>query len=390
MQLKMTASRGLALGLIVAGLSLTTWSAQAQTIDQPVKIGVVGPFSGKSAEQGQRIGNAVVMAVEEANQAGGLFGKPIKIEMGDDEARPETSTITAQRLIDDESVLGVVGPMTSASVLASGPLYQRAGMAFLTPTATNPRVTEQGWTVAFRVAGRDDREGPAAAIFIKEELKPKKVIAISDKTAFQAGNVNEVVRKLTELGVDASIEEVGDQDRDFSAIVTRIKTAGADIVYLGMAPGQCALLLKQSAQAGVKFTPVSHSSNRERELFIKGSNGNAEGAYLTYNARDPRTVPEAAAFIEKFEKRFNTAVSAYEPQAYDATNILLAAIRAAGLKDGKVDRGEVVAAIRSQAGYPGIMGITIKFDEKGDIAAAPIGIYKVIKDDFVLVRTVSP
>ena len=350
---------------MVAGLHLTAWSARAQTISQPVKIGIVGPLSGSSAEQAQRIGNAVVIAVEEANAAGGLFGKPIKIEYGDDEFSRKRRRSVSQRLIDDESVLGVIGPLTSASALASGPLYQRAGLAFLTPTATNPRITEQGWTVAFRVAGRDDREGPAAGIFINEEIKPKKVIAISDKTAFQAGNVNEVVRKLKELGTDATIEEVSAQDRDLSAIITRIKTAGADVVYLGMAPGQCALLLKQAAQAAV--TPVSHSSNRERELFIKGSNGNAEGAYLTYNARDPRTVPEAKSFIERFEKRFKSTVSAYEPQAFDATNILIKAIQTAGLKDGKVDRAKVVAAIRSPDGYPAIMGINIKFDKKGDI-----------------------
>lgn len=364
--------------------------AAADTIAHPVRIGIVGPLSGKSAEQGQRIGNAVLLAIEDANEKGGLFGKPIEYEYGDDEGQPEKATIATQRLIDNENVLGVIGPMTSASALASGPLYQRAGLPFLTPTATNPRITEQGWTVAFRVAGRDDREGPAAALFINQELKPKKVIAISDKTAFQAGNVAEVVGKLKELGTDVTIEEVSDQDRDLSAIITRIKTAGAEVVYMGMAPGQCALLLKQSAQAGVKFTPVSHSSNRERSLFIKASDGNAEGAYLTYNARDPRTVPEAKAFIEKFEKRFSTTVSAYEPQAYDATNILIEAIRAAGLKDGRVDRADVLAAIRSLDGYPAIMGINIKFDDKGDIAAAPIGIYKVVKDDFVLVRSVSP
>ena len=390
MQLKTASKLGLTLGLMAVGLHLTDGSARAQTISESVKIGIVGPFSGNSAEQAQRIGNAVVIAVEEANAAGGLFGKPIKIEYGDDESQPEKATLVSQRLIDDESVLGVIGPLTSASALASGPLYQRAGLAFLTPTATNPRITEQGWTVAFRVAGRDDREGPAAGLFINGELKPKKVVAISDKTAFQAGNVNEVVRKLKELGTDATIEEVSAQDRDLSAIITRIKTAGADVVYLGMAPGQCALLLKQAAQAGVKFTPVSHSSNRERELFIKGSNGNAEGAYLTYNARDPRTVPEAKSFIERFEKRFKSTVSAYEPQAFDATNILIKAIRTAGLKDGKVDREKVLAAIRSQDGYPGVMGINIKFDKKGDVEAAPIGIYKVVNDDFVLVRTVSP
>lgn len=376
---------GLLAGLAVAGMQTI---ALAQ-VASPVKIAIVGPFSGPSAETAERVGSAVRIAVEEANEAGGLFGKSIEIVIGDDEAQPEKSTIVAQRLIDDSNIIGVIGPMTSASALAAGSLYNRARMPFLTPTATNPRITEQGWQSVFRIAGRDDAEGPAAASFIASDLKPKKVVAISNKTAFQAGIVQEVTRSLKERGVETIIEEVSDQDRDLSPIVTRIKTAGADIVYLGMAPGQSSLLLKQAAQAGVKFTPFSHGSNREKELFIKASTGNAEGAYITYNARDPRTVPEAKAFIEKFEKRVNKSVSAYEPQAYDATKILIKAIQKAGAKDGKVSRADVVAAIKAERDYPAIMGIKITFNPKGDVAAVPINIFKVEKDDFVFVRSIS-
>jgi branched-chain amino acid transport system substrate-binding protein len=380
---------GLFLGLALMGFQ-TTAGAQTQSIANPVKIGIVGPFSGRSAENGERVGSAVRIAVEEANESGGLFGKPVEIVIGDDEGQPEKSTIVAQRLIDDPDVLGVIGPMNSGSALAAGSLYQRAHLPFLTPTATNPRITEQGWTVAFRVAGRDDIEGPAAARFIAEDLKPKKVFAISDKTAFQAGIVQEVARRLKERGIDVTIEEVSDQDRDLAPIITRIKGSGADLVYLGMSAGQSSLLLKQSAQAGVKFAAIGNGSSRERVSLIKASGGEAEGVYVTYNARDPRTVPEAKAFTEKFEKRFGKSVSAYEPQAYDATRILLRSIQAAGVKDGKVARADVLAAIRAQNDYPAIMGLKITFDAKGDIAAAPVSVFRVEKDDFVFLRSVTP
>lgn len=381
---------GIFLGLALAGLQGAIAKAQTPSVASPVKIAIVGPFSGRSAEAGERVGSAVRIAVEEANEAGGLFGKPIEIAIGDDEGQPEKSTIVAQRLIDDASVLGVIGPMNSGAALAAGPLYNRARLPFLTPTATNPRITEQGWAVAFRVAGRDDNEGPAAAMFIADDLKPKKVLAISDKTAFQAGIVQEVARKLKERGVEVIIEEVNDQDRDLAPLVTRIKSSGADVVYLGMVAAQASLLLKQSAQAGVTFKAVGNGSARERELFIKASTGNAEGVYITYNARDPRTVPEAKAFIEKFEKRINKSVSAYEPQAYDATKILIKAIQKAGVKDGKVARADVVAAIKAERDYPAIMGVKVTFDAKGDIAAAPISVFRVEKDDFVFVRAVTP
>jgi branched-chain amino acid transport system substrate-binding protein len=380
------------LGIALAAALAATGGALAQeNLAKPAKIGIVGPFSGRSAEAGERVGAAVRMAIDEVNAAGGLLGHKIEVVLGDDEGLPEKSTIVAQRMADDPDVLGVIGPMNSGPVLATGGIYNRARLPFLTPTATNARITEQGWSVAFRVAGRDDREGPAGAMFIADALKPKKVVAISDKTAFQAGIVQEVVKTLKARGVaDATIEEVSDQDRDLSPIITRIKASGADVIYLGMTAAQTSLMLKQAEQAGVKFTGIGNGSLRERQLLIAASGGAAEGVYVTYNARDPRAVPEAKGFIEKFEKITGKSVSAYEPQAYDAANILIKSIREAGAKGGKVDRAAVVAAIKAQKNYPAVMGIPITFDAKGDITAVPISVFKVEKGDFALVTTVSP
>ena len=271
--------------------------------------------------------------------------------IGDDEGVPEKSTLVAQRLVDDPAVVGVIGPMNSGAALAAGPIYERASLTFVTPTATNARVTEQGWKVAHRLAGRDDREGPASAIFIADELKPKKVILISDKTAFQAGIVEEVQRVLRQRGVARRrSEEVSDQDKDLTPLLTRIKSGGDDFVYLGMVGPQAALFLKQAGQAGLKIHGMGNGSLRERDTFVKGAGGEAEGIYVSYNAQDPRVVPEAKEFMAKFESRFKKSVSAYEPQAFDAAKILINAIKTAGPKDGKVDREEVLAAIKSQEG----------------------------------------
>jgi branched-chain amino acid transport system substrate-binding protein len=367
-------------------------AAEAQTAFQgPIKIGIVGPFSGRGAEAGERVASAVKMAVEELNAAGGIQGVKIETVIGDDEGVPEKSTLVAQRLADDPMVVGVIGPMNSGAVLAAGTIYERAGLPFITPTATNARVTEQGWKMAHRLAGRDDREGPASAIFIADDIKPKKVLLISDKTAFQAGIVQEVQRMLKQRGVaDATVEEVSDQDRDLSPLITRIKASGADFVYLGMTAPQAALFMKQAAQAGVKVQGLGNGSLRERESFIKAAGGDAEGIFVSYNAQDPRLVPEAKEFIQKFEAKYKKSVSAYEPQAYDATMILLNAIKTAGAKGGKVNRADVVAAIKAVKGYRGVLGLPITFDAKGDIAAAPINIFRVKGDDFVLVKPVVP
>jgi len=375
---------------ITAAMLLVSGSAVAQ-VQGPLKIGVVGPFSGRAAEAGERVGSAVKMAVEELNAAGGVQGVKVEVVIGDDEGVPEKSTLVAQRLADDPAVLGVIGPMNSGAVLAAGSIYERAGLPFITPTATNARLTEQGWKMAHRLAGRDDREGPASAIFIAEELKPKKVLLISDKTAFQAGIVQEVQRVLKQRGVsDTTIEEVSDQDRDLSPLVTRIRASGADFVYLGMIAPQAALFVKQAAQGGLRVRGLGNGSLRDREAFVKAAGGDAEGIFVSYNAQDPRMVPEAKEFVAKFEAKYNKSVSAYEPQAYDGTMILLNAIKAAAAKGGKVNRADVVAAIKAVKGYRGVLGLPITFDAKGDIAAVPVNIFKVQGDDFVFVKAVVP
>ena len=147
---------------------------------------------------------------------------------------------------------------------------------------------------------------------------------------------------------------MSDQDRDLTPLITRIKASGADFIYLGMTAPQAALFMKQAAQGGLKVRGLGNGSLRERESFIKAAGGDAEGVFVSYNAQDPRQVPEAKEFIAKFEAKYKKSVSAYEPQAYDATMILLNAIKTAGAKGGKVNRADVVAAIKAVKGYRGV------------------------------------
>jgi branched-chain amino acid transport system substrate-binding protein len=380
------------LAVLVSLLGLVVARAEAQpTLTGSIKIGIVGPFSGRNAEAGERVASAVKMAIEEQNAGGGILGAKIEAVIGDDEGVPEKSTLLAQRLVDDPLVLGVIGPMNSGAVLATGGIYERGILPFITPTATSARLTEQGWKVAHRTAGRDDREGPASAIFIAENLRPKKVLLISDKTAFQSGIVQEVHRVLRQRGIgDATIEEVSDQDRDLTPLVTRIKAMGPDFVYIGVGAQQAALLLKQAAQGGLKIRGLGNGSLRDRVAFIQAAGGEAEGIYVSYNAQDPRMVPEAKDFIARFEAKYKKSVSAYEPQAYDAAVILMNAIKTAGAKGGKVNRPDVLAAIKATRDHRGVLGIPITFDAKGDIAAAPINIFRVQGEDFVRVKTVVP
>ena len=384
--LKLAVAVSTALALLVSACSIGAPAA----FTGPIKIGIVGPFSGTGAQAGERVSDAVKMAIDEQNTSGGLLGAKIEPVIGDDEGLPEKSTTVAQKMVDDPLVVGVIGPMSSGPVIAAAPIYDQASLVLITPTATNPKVTEMGLKAVHRLAGRDDREGPAAATFIVQQLKPKRVFLIDDKTAFQAGITQEVQKGLTSQGVsDTTLEEVAAEDKDLTPLLTKIKSVNPDLVYIGLAPGQASLLLKQAQQVGVKLQVMGNGSLQDRDGFIKGSGGLAEGAYVSYNAQDPKLVPDSQDFIKKFQSTYNFSVSSYEPQAYDATHILMNAIKAAGVKDGKIDRAAVLQQVNNQKDYKGVLGVPITFDAKGDIAAAPVNIFQVKDNDFVLVKAMT-
>ena len=281
--------------------------------------------------------------------------------------------------------------MNSGAVLAAGSIYERGRPAVHHAHRDERPVTEQGWKMAHRLAGRDDREGPASAIFIAEEIKPKKVLLISDKTAFQAGIVQEVQRVLKQRGVaDATIEEVSDQDRDLTPLITRIKASGADFIYLGMTAPQAALFLKQAAQGGLKVRGLGNGSLRERESFVKAAGGDARAS----SSATTRRIPDRAGshdFIAQFEAKYKTSVSAYEPQALRRDDD-----PAERHQDGGRRRpaGQPRRRGGGDQGGEGVSrrprGCRSRSIAQGDIAAAPINIFRVQGDDFVLVKAVVP
>ncbi|MEA4884187.1 MAG: branched-chain amino acid ABC transporter substrate-binding protein [Clostridia bacterium] len=353
----------------------------------PVKIGAAGPFTGDLSKIGLDALNAIRMAVDEANANGGIDGRKIEIVEADDGGDPSKAILVAERLAMDKAVLGVVGPMNSQTTQAALPTYQRAGLVVISQSATNPALTDMGYKVMHRICPRDDAQGPAAARFIVEVIKAKYVYLIDDKTSYGQGLADQVELSLKASGVKFSRGQATTDDRDFSPILTKVKAAKPDLLYLGMAnPAQAAALIKQAAGLGLSPKYMGGDGVKERDQLIAGAGGLAEGMYVTSIGRDIKEVADAREFIRKFEGKYG-AMSVFSGQSYEATNILIAAMKqASSLGASKFNRAEVLQAVAKTVSFKGILGFPISFDPKGDVVGSSIFVYQVKGDDFAQVR----
>ncbi|HHY94959.1 MAG TPA: branched-chain amino acid ABC transporter substrate-binding protein [Firmicutes bacterium] len=380
---------GIALALVASGCGGPKTGSGGDTpggFKGTVRIGAAGPYTGDLSKIGLDSLNAIRMAVEEANQAGGIDGYKIEVVMGDDAGDAAQATLVAQKFTADPSIVGVIGPMNSNAVNAALPIYDKAGLVIISQSATNPSLTEQGCKVMFRVCPRDDAQGPAAARFIVEELKAKKVYMIDDKGTYGQGLADQVDSALQKLGVTVTRGQIAPGDRDFSAILTRVAAADPDLVYLALPnPSQAASLVSQARGAKMDYQFMGGDGLKEKDQLIKGSQGAAEGFYVTAIGKDVREVPEAADFVKAFEAKYG-AMSIFSGQSYEATKILIEAMRKAGVQDGKMDRAKVLANVAATRDYRGILGFPVGFDAKGDVTGGSIYVLQVKGPDFVEVK----
>src|SRR5262249_18809291 len=236
---------GLAFGL---GPALTD-GASAQ-----VKLGIGGPLTGGSAAFGAQLKNGTEQAVEDINAAGGILGQKIQVFVGDDRADPKEGVSVANKFVGD-GVKFVVGHFNSGVTIPSSEVLQENGILELTPAPTNPKVTERGMWNIFRTCGRDDQQGPVAGAIIADKFKGKRVAVVHDKTTYGQGLAEETRKAMNAKGVkEVLFEGVNVGDKDYSALVSKIKAARADLVYWGGLHDTGGLILRQLRDQGVKAT----------------------------------------------------------------------------------------------------------------------------------------
>jgi branched-chain amino acid transport system substrate-binding protein len=366
---------------IIAGIS-----ACSQTDGDAIRIGVAGPFTGELSKIGLDSLHAVEMAVKEFNEAGGVGGQMVEIEVGDDAGDPAKGNVVADKFVSDESIVGVIGPMNSHVVSATLPVYDKGGLVLISQSATTPELTEQGYRVMNRICPRDDAQGKAAASFIYHEVKPSKIYILDDKTTYGQGLADELEESIKTYGMtEIKRDQISTQDKDFSALISLMRDYAPEMVYMSFAnPAQAANLARQMYNVG--FTPYLMGGDgcREEDQLIGIGKEAVQGMYVTAIGRNIKEVPEAKEFVEKFEAE-HQGLSIFSGQSYEATKILLNAIKKVA-ESGELTREKVLEAVRSTKEYLGILGFPISFDSKGDLIGGEIYVLKVDGDDFTEVK----
>ena len=334
-----------------------------------IKIGHVGPMTGGIAHLGKDNENGARMAVDEANAAKiKIDGKDAKfVFIGeDDQADPKVGTTVAQKLVDAK-VAGVVGHLNSGTSIPASSIYNAAGIPVISGSATNPKLTEQGFKNQFRVVGRDDQQGPAIAGYLAGESKPKTVAIIDDATAYGEGLANEVEKTLKDAKVKVLPREKGtDKTTDWKAVLTKIKGKKPDAIFYGGMDATGGPLVKQGRELGIKAI-FAFGDGACTDEMAKLAGDAAEGLLCSQAG-----IPVAAAdpkFLESYKKKYNTDPIIYAPFTYDAANLLIAAIRKANSPDPAKYLPEL-----AKIDYKGATG-QIAFDEKGDRKDAEMTIF---------------
>ncbi|PHX44758.1 amino acid ABC transporter substrate-binding protein, partial [Pseudomonas sp. NZIPFR-PS2] len=268
---------------VAAALGVSTF------VQADVKIGVAGPMTGANAAFGEQYMKGAQAAADVINKAGGINGEKIVLVAGDDACEPKQAVAVANRLADQDKVIGVVGHFCSSNTIPASEVYDEAGIIAITPGSTNPQVTERGLGAMFRMCGRDDQQGIVAGDYIVDVLKGKKVAVINDKDTYGKGLADATAAQLTKRGVKPVLEEgLTRGEKDFSALVTKIRSTGADVVYFGGLHPEAGPLVRQIREAGLKDVKFMSDDGVVTDELVATAGGAqyVDGVYMTFGA-DP-------------------------------------------------------------------------------------------------------
>src|SRR6478735_3127456 len=354
------------------GLALGAAIAFAGAAQADIKMAVTGPLTGPNAAFGAQLKNGVEQAVEDINAAGGILGQKIQLFVGDDRADPKEGVSVANKFVGD-GVKFVIGHFNSGVTMPASEVYQENGILEITPAATNPRITERNMWNIFRTCGRDDQQGAVAGDYILKKFKGKKIAVIHDKTTYGQGLADVTKATINKGGMkEVLYEGVNKDDKDFSALVSKVKASGADLIYWGGLHDTGGLILRQMRAQGVK-APLMGGDGITDDEFASIAGPGAEGTLMTYGP-DPRKRPEAKDAVAKFRAK-NFEPQAYTLYSYAAVQIIKQAAEAAKSLDPK----KVAEQIKSGMKFKTVIG-DLSYDKKGDVTRLDYVIYVWKKD----------
>ncbi|MCW4647994.1 branched-chain amino acid ABC transporter substrate-binding protein [Pseudomonas aeruginosa] len=335
-----------------------------------VVIGVAGPHTGANASFGEQYWRGASQAAEDINAAGGINGEKIKLVKADDACEPKQAVAVANRLVDQDKAIAVVGHFCSSSTIPASEVYDEAGIIAITPGSTNPQVTERGLSGMFRMCGRDDQQGVVAGDYIVNVLKAKKVAVIHDKDTYGQGLADATRAQLNKLGVkEVLYEGLTRGEKDFNALVTKIRASGAEVVYFGGLHPEAGPLVRQMREQGLTARFMSDDGVVTDELATTaGGPQYVKGVLMTFGA-DPRLIPDGKAVVEKFR------AGGFEPEGYTlysyaSIQSLAAAFNGAGAND-PTKAAEWLKSHPVQT----VMGKK-EWDKKGDLKVSDYVVYE--------------
>lgn len=342
--------KGLMLVLaIVASVHFVGLPAQAG--DKTVKIGLSAPLTGDWAEYGNDFKRAVSMVFDKVNQDGGIRGQKIELVVLDSRGDPKESVLIAEKLVADPEVIAAIGDFSSSSSMAAAPVYEKAGMTQLSPTASHMGFTQKGKNM-FRVVATQGFEGPFNARWAVKELGNKRLATIYINNDWGVDANKYFVAEAKRLGAEVVAEEAFTPgEKDFNAILSKIKRLEPDLIYLPTFYADAAAILNQAKRMRFQPTVMANSSLFNQKTIELGGKA-VEGIIIpaNYFSTDPR--PAAQAFTQAYEKRYGQTPNQFAALAYDAANLMVAALEKAGFDE----RAKVAEALESIEGFQGATG----------------------------------
>ncbi|MFZ3033895.1 MAG: branched-chain amino acid ABC transporter substrate-binding protein [Parvibaculum sp.] len=352
--------RLLVAALAVLSLTLAGCDKKEEKASTTIVIGVAGPVSGSEAVFGEQFVHGAKKAVADINAAGGVLGKQLVLEIGDDACDPKQAVSVANDMASKGAVF-VAGHYCSGASIPASDVYAESNIVQITPASTNPEFTERGLKNTFRVCGRDDAQGPTAAAYVVKEFGDKRIAVVDDKSTYGQGLANEFAKALNAGGVEEVLHEsITAGEKDYSPLISKLKQAKADVLYFGGYKTEAGLIVRQMREQGLTTILIGGDALVTDEFWsITGEAG--EGTLMTFGP-DPRLNPANEKLVAEFR------AEDYEPEAY--TLYTYAAIQAwAGAveKAGTTDAADVEAALHADH-FDTVLG-SIGFDAKGDMDA---------------------
>jgi branched-chain amino acid transport system substrate-binding protein len=367
----------------------------AAAADKTVKIGINLPFTGADAHDAELIKDGAMLAIDEANAQGGVAGYKIEVLQLDDgtatagQYDPAQAATNARKMVSDKEVVAAIGPQMSGSGKAMSPILSQGDLATITPSSTNPDITDpkfagqyrpKGKAIYFRTVTTDAFQGPNMANFYADTLKVKSVYVLDDSGAYGVGISDTFQAQAQKRGINVlGRDQLNPREADYATTLTKIKSLNPDALYYGGVAQAGVKVVKQSNDIIPKVLKGGGDGVYGAEILRGAGFPAAEGWYATIAAPNVLENPEAAPTIERFAKKYGLQPENYSITAYDAALVILDAVKRVAASGKEVTRGAVRDAI--QTAHVKTLQGEITFDENGDVQNRVISVFRIVKDD---------